>query len=387
MEPRILHKRLLAMGVGLLVALGVVAATFVVLPPQAAHEEDVDYGYVYSGAKSSSVDFVTANLGEDSLLVLGSSEFSTPARLVQQVPAEVFGTQNYGVRAMLVGEAFDQCLWDTLALGALHTGGIPQNKVVLIIGLGMFTDGGLDASTFSARFSYTLCQAFFQNESIPTQVREQVYQRLLEQGVDEATLRSCSPQDPLDAIDGFVLGAMDDLKLRSELNAVRSKGIPLAQGDVQVPNWEDLRSQALLDAQRMSTTNDWGVEDAFYTEQLSPALDGLKGARAAETYTSTPEYDDLDLFLTTCDACGIEPLIVIEPVLGPYYDHIGISQQTRNAAYDRIREVVGRHGNARLADFSNREYEQYFLYDIVHFGWTGWVDAQEAIYEFAKEGE
>ena len=104
---------------GVAVAAAVVAGTFVVLPQQATHDETVDYGYVYSGAKSSSVDFIKANLRDDSLLVLGSSEFSTPARTVPQIPSQVFGTNDYGLHAMLVGEAFDQCLWDSIALGAL----------------------------------------------------------------------------------------------------------------------------------------------------------------------------------------------------------------------------------------------------------------------------
>lgn len=385
MESRVLHRRLLALLVGLAVAAIFVLATFVVLPRQDANDNAVEYGYVYSGAKSSSVDFVHANLGDDSLLMLGSSEFSTPARLVPQVPSQTLGTHNYGLRGMLVGEAFDQCLWHTIALGALADGGLPRDKVVLIIGLGQYTDGGLDASTFGARFSYSLYQGFCNNEAIPEDVRNAVHIRLLEQGVSETTLRAAAPTNPIDAIDGAVLAAMDDLKLRSQLDEVRAQGMPLKQGPVEYADWDALRAEALQDALRMSTTNDWGVEDSFYVNQLGPALDGLAGARAGETYTDTPEYYDLELFLTVCEACGVKPLVVIEPVLGPYYDHIGITYQTRAAAYDRIREVVGRFESARLADFSDREYERYFLFDIVHFGWTGWIDAQHAIYDFAME--
>ena len=386
MEARTLYRRFTALAAGLCIGACAIASTFVLLPAQSDHNANTDYGYVYSGAKSSSVDFVHANLNDDSLLVLGSSEFSTPERLVPQVPAAIFGKHNYGVRFMLVGEAFDECLWDTLALGALAKDGLPQNKVALIIGLGMFTDGGLDASTFSARYSHSLYRAFCANSRIPQDVRARVLKRLEEQGVDQASLRAGSPQDPIDAMDAMVFDGMEDLKLRNELRDVRAAAIPLATGPVEEPDWEQLKAQAIEDATRMSTNNDWGVENAFYSEQLSPALDSLKGARAEETYSNTPEYDDLDLFLTTCEACGVSPLIVIEPTLGPYYDHVGISQSTRAAAYQRIRDVVESHPTARLADFSNREYEPYFLFDIVHFGWTGWIDAQHALYDFAVEG-
>ena len=40
---------------------------------------------------------------------------------------------------------------------------------------------------------------------------------------------------------------------------------------------------------------------------------------------------------------------------------------------------------AEIADFSDREYVKYYLYDIVHFGTLGWTDANEAVYEFAMK--
>lgn len=386
MESKTLYRRLRALLLGLAVALCAIIATCVLLPAQSVRDDNTEYGYLYSGAKSSSVDFVKANLADDSLLVLGSSEFSTPARLVPQIPAKVFGNHAYGVRLMLVGEAFDQCLWDTIALGALAKDGLPQNKVAVIVGLGQFTDGGLDSSTFSTRFSYTLYKEFCTNERISPELRQKVQQRLAEQGIDGTTIQSASPQNPVDFVDGVVLEAMDDLRLRSQLLETRASGTQLVTSPVETPNWSALREQAMQDAQRMSTNNDWGVEDAFYADQLAPVLDSLKDARAGETYSDTPEYDDFELFLQACDECGIEPLVIIEPSLGPYYDHIGIDLQTRSAAYARMREVVASHPTARLADFSDHEYDKYFLFDIVHFGWTGWTEAEKALYEFATEG-
>ena len=72
--------------------------------------------------------------------------------------------------------------------------------------------------------------------------------------------------------------------------------------------------------------------------------------------------------------------------MGPYYDHIGITESTRQAAYGRIRNIVNAHVTAQFADFSDRDYERYFLFDIVHFGWTGWIDVEHAIYDFVMGG-
>lgn len=33
-------------------------------------------------------------------------------------------------------------------------------------------------------------------------------------------------------------------------------------------------------------------------------------------------------------------------------------------------------------DYSPYEYDPYFLYDMAHFGWTGWVQVNHDIYEF-----
>ena len=386
MTPHALHSRLRALVIGVAVALCVVGAVFLLFPSQSQVPAGKDYGYVYSGVKSSSVDFATAAMDEQSLLLFGSSELSTPRRLVPQVPAAVFGDTDYGLHLMLVGEAFDQSLWHAIALGAYGQAGIPQNKAVIIVSPGWFTDGGQDADTFQTRFSYSLYQRFCDNGQIPEQARTYVRTRLSEMGVSDEQLDAASPALPQDHLNGIVFRALDDLKLRQGLLEVRGKGADAARSEAPAtPDFKALRAEAEATGKEMSTTNDWGLEDAFYTEQLEPAFDDLKDSRAEETYSDTPEYDDLACFLDIADACGIQTLVVVSPVMGPYYDHIGISESVRTACYDRIRSIVANHPSAKIADFSDKEYEKYFLFDIVHFGWTGWIDVEQAIYNFAKD--
>ena len=388
MEPRILHTRLAALAVGAGLAVCAIALVCLLFPAQSQVREGIDYGYVYSGAKSSSVEFVEAAMTDESLLVFGSSELSTPKRLVPQVPAQVFGTNDYGLRLMLIGEAFDQSLWHAIALGAYQDAGIPRNKVALIVTPGWFADGGLDADTFATRFSYSLYSRFCANPNVPDEAKAYVRTRLEELGVDETQLAAANPSLPQDYLNAAALGALDDLKLRQGLIEVRAKGIEAVDEDEPAtPDFGALRLEAAETGEQMSSTNDWGVEDDFYANQLKPALDDeeTQGSRADETYSDTPEYDDLDCFLDIADACGIDVLVILSPEMGPYYDYIGIGQETRAASYGRVRAIVARH-SARLADFSDREYEKYFLYEIVHFGWTGWVDVEESLYRFAQDG-
>lgn len=384
MNAQLLHTRLAAFAVGAALAACAIAAIWLAFPAQAEQQEGMEYGYVYSGAKAASADFVEANLGGESLVVFGSSEFSTPRKVVPQVPSQVFGTADYGLRLMLVGEAYDQSLWHAMALGALAAKGIPNGKAAIIVTPGWFTDGGLDADTFKTRFSFSHYAAFRANPNVPDEAKSYVQERLAELGIDETTLHAAAPELPQDFLNSAALAALDDFKLRQGLVEVREKGMQLADAPESAePDFEAMREEAAAMGAEKSTTNDWGLEDAFYTEQLEPVLGDIAGSRADETYGDTPEYDDLDCFLSVADACGVEVLVVLAPECGPYYDHIGISKAVRESCYEHVRAVVGEHGGASIADFSDREYEKYFLYDIVHFGWTGWIDVEQSLYEFA----
>ena len=389
MDSKVLHTRLIALVIGVVLAACVVVGVSCAFPSQSESDPGIDYGYVYSGMKSQSVAFAESAMTDESLLVFGSSELSTSKKVVPQVPVGVFGENNYGLRCMLVGEAYDQSLWHAIALGAYAQDGVPRNKVVLIVSPGWFIDGGIDADTFGTRFSYSLYAGFCANDAIPQDVKDYARDRLLSLGIDETQAQAGAGSMPQDYLNAIVLGAIDDLKIRQGLGEVRDKGIPLAASagvEPSTPDFEALREQAIADGAAMSTTNDWGVEDEFYKTRLEPALDGTEGIRADETYADTPEYDDLDCFLDVAEACDIEVLLVISPVMGPYYDYIGISADTRASCYDHVRAVAAAHGNVQLADFSDREYEKYFLYDIVHFGTVGWADVDRAMYEFAMEG-
>lgn len=375
--------RLAALMIGVAIACAAIAAISFAFPSQDTISADREYGYVYSGTKSSSVDFVQAAMDEESLLAFGSSEFSTPAALVPQVPAAAFGENDFGVHLMLVGEAFDQCLWQSIALGAYAREGVPRNKVVLSVSPSWFTDGGVDAETFKTRFSYSLYEGFCDNEKIPEDVKRYVEKRLLSYGIDSNDAAAAAPSLPQDYLNHLVYGFVDDLKLRQGLAEVRASGKPKTRTDASdIPDFAAMREKALEDAREHSTNNDLGLEDAFYAEQLAPAWDAVKDAREDETYSKTPEYDDLRCFLEIADACGIEVLVVVSPLFGPYYDHIGIDAQTRESCYEQIRSICKDYG-AQVADYTDREYEKYFLFDIVHYGWTGWVDVEQSIYEFA----
>lgn len=88
--------------------------------------------------------------------------------------------------------------------------------------------------------------------------------------------------------------------------------------------------------------------------------------------------------MDVCRETDITPLIVSIPVNGRWYDWTGFPKEDREGYYKNIREICQEY-QVELADFSDKEYEPYFLKDIMHLGWKGWVYLDEAVYEFYKK--
>ena len=114
---------------------------------------------------------------------------------------------------------------------------------------------------------------------------------------------------------------------------------------------------------------------------MADKIASLKGSYSDASYVESPEYDDFRLFLDVCKELNIEPLIISAPVNGRWYDYAEFSKADRNTYYQNIRDIC-REYNVKLADFSQKEYEIYFLRDIMHLGWKGWVYLDRAVYEF-----
>lgn len=377
--------------------LALFASLEVALPSQAYVGNSRNYGYEYSGARSSSTAFVRASQPDGAMLVFGSSELSTPASVVPQVPEAVFGQGRYGLQLSLIGQAFDQSLWHAVAAGAYGTDEAFPRKVAIIVSPTWFADGGIDDDTFGLRFSYSLYRQFCMNPAISDASKRYLAQRLVEQGIDEDVVRAGMGGSVISELNNWAYSLVDDLRLRNELREVREGGLdaPVAEDgsesdvdaallpDAAEPDFAQLREEALSSGEKASASNDWGYDDDFWSRNIAGREDVLAGTQAQETYSDTPEYEDLAFFLQVCCEAGLEPLVIISPVSGPFFDLVGISEEVRAQCYDRIRAICEEQG-VPVADFSDKEYERYFLHDIVHFGWTGWVNVEEVIYDHAR---
>lgn len=395
-------KHLLALLTVLVIVLGVGAGWYFSQPNWSDVEgilEERPYQAHVGQAQAQSFDFVRESLaareaaGDNPRLLLGSSELS-PAEGVSTHPSQFFGEHNYGFDTMTVGRPFFQDIWHAVEVGALDDE-IPQDKAVFFIGIQWFMTYQDVGESFRYSFSEGAYQRFMENPDLSDGTKDAVRKKALAYGIDPAIAQKGSEVFPPDTIDHAVRDLGKSLEsnkaIVEEANGSEASActpLPVGRsGALEEPDWDAWLAAAEEEARRTSTTNDDGFIDYYYEASYDSWLDTMesctfeKGSEYLEA-----EWEDFELLLQVCKECDIEPLIVIMPVKGVAYDRTAYTADVRAIWYDRIRETCDRAG-VKYADFSDREYDRYFLRDVMHLGWTGWVHVNHAIYDFYKEDE
>ena len=353
-------KRLVAIILAALVAVAALVGVAFALPVQGEAISGLEYGYVVSGTKSESVEFVGETAHDDTYYLFGSSELATMPDMVSTAPNNVLRAYDCGYQFTFIGDAYDQSLWMAIAAGA-HEQAMPNRKLGLIVSLQWFTDGGLEPGIFKMRFSYPLYEAFCANGSISDETKARVAARLADEGVDAALIDAGTKPMPQDHLNALVFGAMNDLRLRNSLREVRELGTPARSG-TEPPDFAALRERAVAEASEICSNNEYHVYNDYWNEYLEPNYAARAGEMAGETLTDTPEYGDLQCFLDVCRESGLDPYVIIMPVNGAWYDYAGLTREVRAACYDKVRAMCSAAG-VECLDLSPYEYEPYYLRD------------------------
>lgn len=56
----------------------------------------------------------------------------------------------------------------------------------------------------------------------------------------------------------------------------------------------------------------------------------------------------------------------------------------REKTYKKIEDVAKSYG-ATVLNYGNREYDDYFLFDVMHVGVKGWMEVEKELYKFANQ--
>ena len=147
--------------------------------------------------------------------------------------------------------------------------------------------------------------------------------------------------------------------------------------------WEQLRKEAETEGHKLSDGNDYGMFDSVYKGTYQTLIANGKHKNPKYTLDSM-EFSDLECFLSICREEGIEPLVVILPFNGYWYDYTELTAEERSIFYEKIRCIAEDYG-VQCADLSGNEYTEYYFEDNSHPALKGLVDLNEAIYEFYRK--
>ena len=78
--------------------------------------------------------------------------------------------------------------------------------------------------------------------------------------------------------------------------------------------------------------------------------------------------------------------IIVNPqniMNGKWNDYVGVSKTMRQETYNKIERIANNYA-AKVLNYGDREYEDYFLFDVMHVGARGWVNLEEELYKFSK---
>lgn len=351
--------------------------------PQSVEINDLD---VLSGLIEERVA-----LGDNPRILMGSSEL-TRRDPCSSHPTHFFGEHNYGFDTISVGDAGFQSLWQAMEVGALdQLDAVPGNKVALIVGMQWFFGDGCTSEAFLNSFSEDAYRACMANPSISEETKKAITGRALQLGKDREFLERSSSEFLPDRIDAVADELFVNPETLEELKLAASDNTPIPEGrfdEKTEPDWDALFELSVAEGKSACATNDVGVFDEYYETYIMPWLEETEDLPVPEPTMewSKKELDDFELFLQVCKETGVEPIIIIMPVKGFYYDRSIHNYDSRQIYYDMIRTTCEEYG-VEYADYSDYEYDTYFMRDVMHFGWTGWAHVDQALYEFFGDGE
>lgn len=414
-------KRLVAVGLACLVAVGAMGAAVAAGDSALDAAAGVRVAYPTSGEVSSFAFMADSYkerraAGTEPLPVFGSSELN-PVPAGPSHPAALLTGGAYGMDVMTVGRAFCEDLWQAIEVGALATK-MPDEgprKIVIFPSMQWFMCYRRPKAEFPAAFSEGAFDAFMGNDRISGALKERVLARMADYGVDRRP--AATPlADAVDAIDHAATGAVNDIRLGFDLAlegagdaseaGTATSAVPdgpastpadagardgaqaTATPDAASPDWRAIFAAASNRAREAAAGNDLGLNSDWYSKSCDAWLAGAQRSWKVkgDAYFSAQEFEDFETLLQVCREVGVEPLVVIQPVKGALYDQTIYNRGVRARYYDMIRGACAQAGVA-VADFSSHEYDPYFLRDYSHPSDLGGAYYSQAIYTFYQTGK
>ncbi|MGI6040308.1 MAG: D-alanyl-lipoteichoic acid biosynthesis protein DltD [Eubacteriales bacterium] len=347
---------------------------------------------------------------DNNIIIYGSSELRTLN--ISTHPVNFFKGQRNGIQVNLVGRGSCQSIIHAINIAA--TGDfLTGKKVVLITSPQSYVENGIAPDMFVANFSEQQYLTLMLDETLPKEVKRYLSGRVTELTAEYneitgnhiftndatgmmttlATNSSVSARvadtimQPYYRFSRWLLDIRDLVSSKKLIDSVQNLDEVSTRTGVQVEDidWDAELTAAVTEAERLTDNNDFGMLNDYYTTYIGRKLEQQKDKDSNLSYSVSKEYGDLKVLLDICKLKGIEPLFVHVPLHGDWSDHTGFDKERREEYYQNVRDIVSQYDNVTMVDLTGYEYEEYFLCDIMHLGWKGWLEVDKAIEQYYRE--
>ena len=336
---------------------------------------------------------------ENNLIIYGSSELLTLD--IPTNPANFFAGKRSGFQVNLVGRGSCQSIIHALSI-ASSGDSLNGKKVVLITSPQSYVKDGIASDLFMANYSELQYLELMLDPSIGPDIKRQFSERVAEmigryenergelKGFD-ASRRLSRYGAREDGFSRVMLAVMSPyfeiVRYLARLSDMKNSKALLKTAEVSPEkssgaiDWEAEEKTVIEVARGAAKNNDYGILDGYYNTYIGSRLARQKDKDRNLSYSESVEYDDLRLLLEVCKLKGIEVMFLHVPLHGEWSDYVGFTGERREDYYQNVLKIVSEYP-VKLVDLTNNEYEEYFLCDIMHLGWKGWLAADEKIDEF-----
>lgn len=353
--------------------------------------KDNSIRYSTSYEKYKSRDILTNNITPNTLVLLGSSELVATINEDYHLN-KIFNYNDFNI--MQIGTSYSQNIIQATTLGSIE-GSMTKRKVAIIESVQWFEKDGTHQDAFLNKASQEHIFQTLSNKKISKDTKAKLIDRIIEITKGNKLQNDLYKKYKSYFIEGK--GTFIDQKLLELDNTIYSfklkhvfyqkqakSDYPLLGDKTPDYDWEKLTDQFVEEVKKKTDNNDYAVDNTYYNTYLKDRYASLKDSNKDLSYLESPEYSDMELFLTVAKELGIEVEVIIFPVNGKWNDYTGVSREMREKTYKKIEDVAKSHG-ATVLNYGNREYDDYFLFDVMHVGVKGWMEVEKELYKFANQ--
>lgn len=345
--------------------------------------------YSISPEKYKSTDIIKANLDQNTLVLFGSSELAITNHKEYSFN-KVFNTKDFHI--MQLGSGSDQNIIHASLLGSLGDA-VPKKRIAIVESMQWFEEKDQNRKAFEGRISKEAVYNALNNEALTQETKTKLINRIITLSSDNQSLKETFERYKRVLVDKNPIG-LDEWLIKVDLlrynyilknkfaNDKKSLGTKKVNSELASEiNWEQRTSDAVKDAEKKTKNNPFGMDDDAFNMNYSKRVESAKDSKKDINLLDSEEYEDFKLFLEIAKELEIEAKIILFPVNGKWYDHIGINKESRKKYYEKIKAIAKEYG-ATVWDISDKEYESYYMHDGIHPGWKSWLETNKALYEY-----